>query len=317
MRYKGATSSRRTLPGSSPQGAFLGILLFIIIFNGALLRPSIPRPNSLHLKYIDDLSVLQAYDLRELIKDPIRRPFPLQRNERFEYILPENNGLLEDLDTLYEFTNAKQLIIKEKKTHLMKFNFSNSHDFPPEIKIKGFSENIGVVSKTKLLGVIISKDLKWNANTEYICNKAYKKLWIIRRLKALNLEPSFLLDVYVKEVRSILELAVPAWHGSLTDKLSRELERVQKVAVRIIIGKHVSYTAALKRLNLDSLYDRREKLCRKFAEKTLKSRHSDIFVRNNTLHETRFKQKFKHPFCNTGRYFNSPVNFLTRLLNED
>ena len=159
--------------------------------------------------------------------------------------------------------------------------------------------------------------MEWNANTEYICNKAYRKLWIIRQLKALNLEPSFLLDVYVKEVRSILELAVPAWHGSLTDKLSRELERVQKVAVRIIIGKHVSYTAALKRLNLDSLYDRREKLCRKFAEKTLKSRHSDIFVRNNTLHETRFKQKFKHPFCNTGRYFNSPVNFLTRLLNED
>ena len=32
MRYKGATSSRKLLPGSSPQGAFLGILLFIIIF---------------------------------------------------------------------------------------------------------------------------------------------------------------------------------------------------------------------------------------------------------------------------------------------
>ena len=50
MRYKGATSSRRLLPGSSPQGAFLGILLFIIIFNGALLRPAIPRLHSLNLK---------------------------------------------------------------------------------------------------------------------------------------------------------------------------------------------------------------------------------------------------------------------------
>ena len=36
MRFNGATSSRRFLPGSSPQGAFLGILPFIIIFNGAL-----------------------------------------------------------------------------------------------------------------------------------------------------------------------------------------------------------------------------------------------------------------------------------------
>ena len=55
MRYKGTSSTRKMLPGSSPQGAFLGILLFIIIFNGALLRPAIPRPHSLNLKYVDDL----------------------------------------------------------------------------------------------------------------------------------------------------------------------------------------------------------------------------------------------------------------------
>ena len=60
MRYKGSTSSRKLLPGSSPLGAFLGLLLFIIIFNGALLRPAIPRPYSLSLKYVDDLSLLTA-----------------------------------------------------------------------------------------------------------------------------------------------------------------------------------------------------------------------------------------------------------------
>ena len=41
MRYRGSTSTRKLLPGSSPQGAYLGILLFIIIFNGALLRPAV------------------------------------------------------------------------------------------------------------------------------------------------------------------------------------------------------------------------------------------------------------------------------------
>ena len=43
LSYQGASSSSRPLPGSSPQGAFLGIFLFIIKFNGAALRPSIPR----------------------------------------------------------------------------------------------------------------------------------------------------------------------------------------------------------------------------------------------------------------------------------
>ena len=42
MKYKGVTSSKRFLSGSPPQEAFLGILFFLIIFNGVLLRPSIP-----------------------------------------------------------------------------------------------------------------------------------------------------------------------------------------------------------------------------------------------------------------------------------
>ena len=74
MRYKGSSSSQKLLPGSSPQGAFLGILLFIIIFNGALLRPAVPRPNSLNLKYIDDLSMMMAFNLKAcLVSDPVRR----------------------------------------------------------------------------------------------------------------------------------------------------------------------------------------------------------------------------------------------------
>ena len=45
LTFHGATSSPRNLPGSSPQGAFLGIFLFIVKFNGASLRQSIPRIN--------------------------------------------------------------------------------------------------------------------------------------------------------------------------------------------------------------------------------------------------------------------------------
>ena len=43
ISFNGVSSSSRSLPGSSPQGAFLGIFLFIVKFNGASLRPAIPR----------------------------------------------------------------------------------------------------------------------------------------------------------------------------------------------------------------------------------------------------------------------------------
>ena len=113
----------------------------------------------------------------------------------------------------------------------MKFNFSKTKDFPPEVTIDGFRENIQVVSQARLVGVIISDDLKQEHNTKFICTKAYSNLWMLRRLKQLNVDTAKILDVYMKEVRSLVELAVPAWHGLLTKSQSADVERVQRVAV--------------------------------------------------------------------------------------
>ena len=167
MRHKGFTSTRSLLPGSTPQGAFLGVLLFIIIFNGALLRPGIPRPHSLSLKYIDDLSLLIAINLKEkIIPAQGDRVRPLSFDERTSQSLPDcNNSMLALLDDLKSFADRKLLKIKEKKTTVMKFNFSSSYDFPPQLCIEGFENNLESISETKLLGVIVTNDLEWGANT--------------------------------------------------------------------------------------------------------------------------------------------------------
>ena len=59
-------------------------------------------------------------------------------------------------------------------------------DFPPEV---GFSDDskIEYLSETKLLGVIVSDNLKWHKNTLYICQKASAKLWLLRRTVKLQL----------------------------------------------------------------------------------------------------------------------------------
>ena len=46
--------------------------------------------------------------------------------------------------------------------------------------------------------------------------RAYNKLWMIKRLirQGANLED--LTDIYVKQVRSILEFGVPVWNSGLT-----------------------------------------------------------------------------------------------------
>ena len=213
--------------------------------------------------------------------------------------------------------------IKERKTQVMKFNFNQNLDFPPELIVDGFKENLAVVKETKLLGIILSDDLKWNSNTNYLCAKAYKKMWSLRRMKKLNIEPYIILDIYIKEIRSVLELAVPAWHSGLTRKQSLDIERVQKVAVKIILSDsetglcEFSYQMALVILELEPLEDRRNRLCKTFAKKTLKSRHAQMFQLKNNPYNTRSKPEYVAPKCNTNRFYNSPLNYITRLLNNE
>ena len=259
-----------------------------------------------------------------LIPDPVDRVMPLNFNERTQQILDNEFNMLQgDLDKLKTFATQKMLKLKEKKTNVMKFNFSKNYDFPPEFTVEGFVEQIEVVTETKLLGIVITADLKWSQNTEFICKRAYKKMWTLRRMKVLDIEPYVILDVYQKEIRSVLELAVPAWHSGLTQKQSSDIERVQRVAVSIILSdcntgvSEYSYDMALVILNIEPLDVRREKLCKTFAKKTLKSRHADMFSDNKNPHDTRNKPDYLQPHCNTKRFYNSPLNYLTRLLNSE
>ena len=99
----------------------------------------------------------------------------------------------------------------------------------------------------KLLGLIITSDLKFSKNTDYIVKKAFKRIWMLKRLKNLGASDDQLIDVYLKQIRSVLELAVPAWHSSLTISDALSIERVQKAALQVVLGPHYSsYRSALE-----------------------------------------------------------------------
>ena len=98
-----------------------------------------------------------------------------------------------------------------------------------------------------------------------------------RWLKNLEADEEDLLDVYVKQVRNVSELGVQAWHCSRTQGETRDIERVQKSALHIVLGnKYISYKHALEFVKLETLEQRRVKLSLKFAlkaEKHKKFRH--------------------------------------------
>ena len=98
--------------------------------------------------------------------------------------------------------------INTKKTEIMKFNFRTSLDFPPIFTI-GDSCPLKIVDHTKILGIILSCDLKWSLQVDYMYKRAMKKVWLIRKLKLLDLDMDLILDFYLKEIRSLLEYGAP------------------------------------------------------------------------------------------------------------
>ena len=125
------------------------------------------------------------------------------------------------------------MMVNFKKTKMMLFNPGTVRDFQPKFSLK--ENEIDLVEETKLLGVVIRSDLSLSANTEYIVSRATKKLWFLRRLRVLGANEDDLIDVYMKQIRSILEFAVPVWHSSLTGEDRADIERVQNVPCKLFL----------------------------------------------------------------------------------
>ena len=160
---------------------------------------------------------------------------PLSYDQRNETKRVEDNRMKDIVDHLETFSNERQMVISSTKSSILKICKSKVKACPVEVKVNG--NFFQVKKELKILGVILTPDLKWNANTQHICQKAYKNMWTLRRMKKLDLDYLTLTDFYMKEVRVHLELAVPVWHSGLSQKLSRDIERVQKIAINIIFGQ--------------------------------------------------------------------------------
>ena len=329
LSYNGEKSAQKWLPGGGPQGAYLGGLIFIIKYNGALLRPQVPRQitqnidpksksQSVKVKFVDDGVVAVSVNLKSsVVPDPVVRPRPNNYHERTGHVLPVKNNLLQCyISEAEEFTTDNKMVINKQKTKVISFTKSKKWDFPPELRFSDGTE-IECVPSIKMVGVLVSHDLKWSKNTEYICGKARSKLWILRRMKNLDLNFFQLFDVYSKEIRSIVEMAVPVWNPGITKQQAVDIERIQKLAFKIILqDKYQNYELACTFFATDTLEKRRTTLCYRFAVKNSKSDHSFF---TNVVNHAKTRQTGNKVYeykCNFERFRKSSIPYLARLLNS-
>ena len=173
-----------------------------------------------------------------------------------------------------------------------------------------------VTDQLRLVGLVITDNLSWRANTDSMIRRAFAKLWILRRLKCLGADSNVLKLVYFRHVRSILEFGVPVWNGSITQLEVKKLERVQRIAVKLIYGNMEKYSKILDKLKMEKLVDRRQRLCLNFAKKAVKhSKFNSWFKQEENTNSGRVL------YCETKsrgvKLQKSPIPYLTRLLNAN
>ena len=136
------------------------------------------------------------------------------------------------VDTLVSRATVDKFQLNETKCKelLIKFNSKNSTSFDPVV-VNGMS--IYLVASAKILtGLNISNDLKWNCHIDFIIKKAKNHLYGLSQLKRSGSGHSELVQFFCICINPITEYTWPVFHDGLPVYLSKELECLQKQAMR-------------------------------------------------------------------------------------
>ena len=315
VKWKGLLSTIRNLPGGGTQGGTLGIEEYLSQTNKNIDFLSEEEG----YKFIDDLSILEIVNLLSVVLASYDVYSHVPSDVAVDNYYLESKEIKSQmyLDQLSEWTTSNEMILNSQKSKYMIFNFSKNYPFNTRLHINNIP--LDQVHETKLLGLVIRDDLSWKSNTKLLIRRGYSRMSILKKLFDFGVPTCDLIQIYILYVRSVLEQSAVVWHSSLTDWEETALERVQKVALRLILKENYpGYSAALELTGLETLAVRRDKLCLNFAKKCVKFPHTtDMFPQNKKIRVTRKTEKFVVPFARTERYKNSSIPYMARLLNAN
>ena len=317
VKWNNTFSSEKKMNAGGPQGSTTGILEFLSISNDN----SNCIPEEQRFSYIDDLSCLELVNLLiiGLQTQNLKQHVPSNLPVHNQTIQAENLKTQHWVNEIKSWTDKNLMKLNPKKCKNIIFNFSRNNQFATSIKID--DQEIETVDEAKLLGTYVTSDLKWDKNTEEIIKDCNKRLRLLHAASKLTRKLSHLKHIYNTFVRSRLESSSSVWHSMLTQNHHDSLERIQKSAFRVILKEHYKdYEHALKMLNMQTLFDRRERKCLTLAKKCLRdAKLCKMFPLKNdeSIMNRRKSEKYKVIKAKTCRLMNSPIIYMQKLLNQD
>ena len=201
-----------------------------------------------------------------------------------------SNQLQQTVSNLCTWAENNKMQLNPTKCFKMELSFSRNPPNRPPITIG--DHQLCTERETKLLGVHIQNDLKWESHIRNIEKRANAKLYMLRLVRQHELPRDDLITIFIGYIRPIMEYAAPVWSGGITLNQSDRLERIQKRALRIVLRNDYStYNDALDICGLKSLQDRRKDLCITFFEKNITNKSLQPDLAYISYHSDTKKEK--------------------------
>ena len=182
VKWHGKTSSVRELNGGGPQGATFGIWEYLAQSNR---NADCVNPDY-RFKFVDDLTVLEKINLLivGLSSFNSKAYVPSDIPDHNQFIPANNLKSQEYLEEIRSWTENQKMILNDKKTKVMVFNFNDNYQFGTRLKLE--ENNLEVVDRAKLLGVITTDDSKWEVNTVSLVKRANSRMQLLHIVASFN-----------------------------------------------------------------------------------------------------------------------------------
>ena len=126
----------------------------------------------------------------------LKHQIPNDLPQHNQFIPPENLKSQNWLNTISNWTDEKKMKINERKTKTMIFNYTDKYQFTTRLAINNNPKEVN--KSTKLLGTIITDNLRWDENCNNLIRKANMRMQLLHKIASFGLSKQEMKNICYK-----------------------------------------------------------------------------------------------------------------------